>query len=153
MSKRSFIQLLVSCSALVLSFCTLWPGQNTLPAARILVIGNSYTFSNRGIDNELQGLAPSASIARLAKPGYSRELGATVAPVGLAFARSRIERPDLVLYSSDGHPTSQGSYLAACVLYGVIFGESPLGNSYRGGQGNMDDARHLQRVASETLGY
>lgn len=81
------------------------------------------------------------------------ELGAEVAPVGLAFARSLLERPDLKLYVEDGHPTSDGSYLAACVLYGVIFRQTPVGNPYAGPGVKREDAAYLQRVAAETLGF
>jgi hypothetical protein len=226
------------CSALVLASCSLGLGQDSQPTARILFIGNSYTFFNDGIDHELEGLAPTVMATSLAKAGYSledhwsdeetvpmiqdgpwdyvvlqeqsqrpvldpagfllfaraldstirdsgaqtilmmtwerpdsasggvtttnlaiaydrvgKDLGVKVAPVGLAFARSRIERPDLVLYSEDGHPTVFGTYLAACVLYGLVFGETPLGNSYTGSSMTSADAAYLQQVASETLGY
>ncbi len=82
-----------------------------------------------------------------------KDLGAQVAPVGLAFAGSLVERPSLSLYSEDGHPTDAGTYLASCVLYGVIVGRSPLGNPYVGPGLRADEARFLQRVAAETLGY
>jgi len=225
-------------SALVLASCSPGLGRDSQTTARILFIGNSYTFFNSGIDHELEGLAPSVFATSLAKAGYSLEdhwnddetmamiqdgpwdyvvlqeqsqrpvldpvaflffaraldgairdsgaqtillmtwerpdsasggvtsmglaiaydqvgedLGVKVAPVGLAFARSGMERPDLVLYSADGHPTIHGTYLAACVLYGLIFGETPLGNSYTGSSITANDATHLQEVASETLGY
>ncbi len=81
------------------------------------------------------------------------ELGAEVAPVGLAFARSLLERPGLTLYSQDGHPTATGTYLAACVLYGVMFQRTPVGNGHTGTGVNKDDAAYLQRVAAESLGY
>jgi len=41
------------------------------------------------------------------------ELNAKVAPAGLAFAQALRQRPDLALYSQDGHPTMVGTYLAA----------------------------------------
>ena len=78
------------------------------------------------------------------------ELGATVAPAGLAFATSLRERPDIILYSQDGHPTAQGTYLAACVLYGAVFGRSPAGNPYR--PFSAADSAYLQGVAARTLG-
>lgn len=81
------------------------------------------------------------------------ELGAEVAPVGLAFARSLVERPALALYSQDGHPTADGTYLAACVLYGKVFQRTPLGNTYSGAGVKKDDAAYLQGVAAETLGF
>jgi hypothetical protein len=81
------------------------------------------------------------------------ELGIPVAPVGLAFARSLHERPDMVLYSQDGHPTLYGTYLAACVLYGTIFGKSPAGNPYSDSNISPEIRDFLQRIAAQSLGY
>lgn len=238
MAGRKFYRWLSICSALILAACSLGPGRASSPSARVLFIGNSYTFYNKGVDHELKGLAPTAIATSVAKPGYSledhwndgeavsviqdgpwdfvvlqeqsqrpaldqasfynfaraldaeirnsgaqtilmmtwerpdsvsagvtttnlaiaydqvgRELGVKVAPVGLAFARSRIQRPDLRLYSDDGHPTAYGTYLAACVLYGTVFGESPLGNPYVSSGITPSDAAFLQQTAAETLGY
>jgi hypothetical protein len=75
------------------------------------------------------------------------------APAGLAFARSLRERPDLQLYSQDGHPTIYGTYLASCVLYDTIFAKSPVGNWFRNNGINADEAAYLQQIAAETLGY
>jgi hypothetical protein len=60
------------------------------------------------------------------------ELGAIVAPVGLAWQKSIQERPDLNLYETDltSHANIQGTYLTICVLYATIFGESPVGLTY-----------------------
>jgi hypothetical protein len=61
-----------------------------------------------------------------------QELGARVAPVGLAFQRAQQERPDLNLYAADRkHPSWAGIYLAGCVLYATLFGRSPVGLTYR----------------------
>ncbi|MBI5353311.1 MAG: hypothetical protein HZB50_11785 [Chloroflexi bacterium] len=79
------------------------------------------------------------------------QLGIKVAPVGLAFANALKERPDIKLYIDDGHPTSQGTYLAACVFYGLIYQESPAGNSY-GADLSNEDKLFLQRIAAQTLG-
>jgi hypothetical protein len=78
------------------------------------------------------------------------EVGAIVAPAGLAFAAAKEERPDISLTLQDGHPTMQGTYLAACVLYGVLFHRSPVGNSF--GSLPADQKAFLQRVAADTLG-
>jgi len=77
-------------------------------------------------------------------------IGATVAPAGLAFATALRERPGLVLNSADGHPTPAGTYLAACVLYGTIYGRSPVGNPF--GPPSAGDRTFLQEVAARTLG-
>jgi hypothetical protein len=219
---------------LLLTGCNLLSGQ---PTTRVLFIGNSYTFYNRGIDRQLKGLAPAMRTKLIAEGGYTLEahwragkalqsiqqggwdyvvlqeqsqrpvlsqpqfmefavkfeaeiqqsgaqtvllmtwespesiprgvttanlaaaynlagakLGAKVAPAGLAFARALRERPDLSLYSPDGHPTMYGTYLAACALYGTITGQSPLGIAYtpRGITPELRD--FLQRIAAESLG-
>ncbi len=58
-----------------------------------------------------------------------KENGATVIPVGEAFAAVHKKDPDLFasLYKPDGsHPSARAGYLAACVFYGAITGKSPL---------------------------
>lgn len=92
------------------------------------------------------------------RQGYAliaSELGAPISPVGLAWARVRVERPDLNLYIlddgyGDRHPNSYAAYLAACVFYGSIFGRSPEGSTYYS-TNNVADAQYLQRVAGETV--
>jgi hypothetical protein len=80
------------------------------------------------------------------------KLGAKVAPAGLAFAQALRQRPDLSLYSQDGHPTMYGTYLAACVLYATIFGQSPVGNAYADRSISPELRDFFQRIAAETLG-
>jgi hypothetical protein len=82
-----------------------------------------------------------------------KSIAVQVAPAGSAFAVSLRSRPDVTLYSQDGHPTDAGTYLAACVLYGTILGSSPVGNPYSGNGLSSDVRTHLQRVAADTLGY
>lgn len=54
------------------------------------------------------------------------ELGVRVAPVGLVWKEVHERNKDIELYMEDGsHPTPQGTYLAACVLYTTITGKSP----------------------------
>jgi hypothetical protein len=79
-------------------------------------------------------------------------LGAKVAPAGLAFARSLREKPDLVLYGKDGHPTRHGTYLAACVLYATIFVRSPVGNPFSDTSITPEIRAYLQRIAAEAAG-
>ena len=233
-AARLLAALLVVCLlALLAGACGRTPPK--VPAARVLFIGNSFTYVNGGIDQQLKGLAPSATtgtvtaggfrlsdhwargeavtqirggrwayvvmqeqsqtpvVGRWAFEQYARAfdlevraaggttillmtwerpdsvqygvttaglaqaydavgaaLGVKVAPAGLAFAEALRERPDLVLTSQDGHPTLAGTYLAACVLYGVIYGRSPVGNPY--GPLSAADRELLQRVAAKTLG-
>jgi uncharacterized protein DUF4886 len=56
----------------------------------------------------------------------ARETGGIVAPVGIAWQQVRRQNPAINLYYKDGsHPSSSGSYLAACVMYAAIFHQSP----------------------------
>ena len=78
--------------------------------------------------------APAADRARVqtqladAYLTIGEELGVQVAPVGLAWAEAHRRLPQLDLHVSDGsHPTTAGSYLAACVIYATITGRSPVG--------------------------
>lgn len=76
------------------------------------------------------------------------ELGAVVAPVGRAWQRFLVERDTPLLHDPDqSHPSLAGSYLAACVFYAVLFGESPLGIAFRPGGLTAEDAALLQGYA------
>lgn len=56
------------------------------------------------------------------------ELDATVIPVGVAWQNFLRQNQSPVLHDKDlSHPTLAGSYLAACVFFAVLFGESPVG--------------------------
>lgn len=74
-----------------------------------------------------------------------------VIPVGLAFANSVAQRPDVDLYFVDKqHPSRMGTYLAACTVYASLFKKSPVGLKYTAG---LDEgtANFLQTVAWETV--
>ena len=83
------------------------------------------------------------------------ELGAQVAPVGIAWEKAMKERPEVDMYAKDKeHPSIQGTYLALCVLYSTIYGESPLKLEYLPKKhGNMTarEAAWLRRVAWATV--
>ena len=81
-----------------------------------------------------------------------KELGVKVAPAGLAFARAIRGKPELTLYSQDGHPTVEGTYLAACVLYRTIFENSPVGNPYSERSIPAEMRAYLQGIAAENPG-
>ncbi len=56
----------------------------------------------------------------------ARDLGAIVAPVGIAWQTAFKENPQTVFHIEDkSHPNPAGSYMAACVLYATIYGKSP----------------------------
>lgn len=81
-----------------------------------------------------------------------RELGARVAPVGIAWQRSHARRPDIHLWHVDGsHPSPAGTYLAAAVFYGLISGgATPVGADHGGfGQLDREEIVDLQAIAHE----
>jgi hypothetical protein len=92
--------------------------------------------------------------ARLSS-GYSSlgvALEATVAPAGLAWAEALRREPRLDLWAGDGeHPSRLGSYLAACVFYGVLSGREPTRSCFTAGI-EPDQARLLQQIAGTVLG-
>jgi hypothetical protein len=68
-----------------------------------------------------------AGLARV-YTALAQEIGARVAPVGLAWEAALAADPSLALHTEDkSHPTPLGSYLTACVFYATFFGESPVG--------------------------
>ena len=78
-------------------------------------------------------------------------LGAVVAPVGLAFAKSKARYPNIALTIKDKrHPTLAGTYLAAAVFYGTLFKQTPIGNSYTATL-STEVAKRLQEIAWETV--
>ena len=73
-----------------------------------------------------------------------------VAPVGTAFANCIKDHPNISLYTKDlKHPNADGDYLAACVLYATITGDSPLGAASSDGVPDAD-AKVLQTIAAAT---
>jgi hypothetical protein len=80
----------------------------------------------------------------------ARELNAPVAPVGEAWTMLS-GNPQFDLWQADGsHPTTQGTYLAACVFYAAIFHQSPEGLAYTDGL-SKDIAGTLQTIAAHTV--
>lgn len=79
------------------------------------------------------------------------QVGALTVPVGRAFARVTIERPDLLLRIADRkHPTLAGTYLAACTMFGALHGVSPVGLAYHADLPETD-ASYLQQTAWSVL--
>ena len=82
------------------------------------------------------------------------DLEALVIPVGLAFERAYRERPAIELHETfDGtHPNMLGTYLAACVVYQSIYGQSVIGIEYDYfGEVDRTSAKFLQRIADDTV--
>lgn len=92
--------------------------------------------------------ATYAELARRAAAAADGSPGAVVVPVGEAWRRALGIDPPPALHVADGsHPSPAGTYLAACVFYAVIHGESPVG--LPGRMAGLDDAaaRPLQEAA------
>ena len=75
-------------------------------------------------------------------------LSAGIAPKGLNPLAVEAMRE---LYRVPRYRPAMPWYLAACVLYGAILGQSPVGKPC--GSLGAGESAHLQRVEAETLGY
>jgi hypothetical protein len=81
----------------------------------------------------------------------AKQLRAATAPVGEAWAQALRRNASLELWQADGsHPSEQGTYLAACVFYAVVFRETPQGLPPVK-QVPREIAEQLQRVAADTV--
>src|SRR5688572_30980395 len=103
----------------------LWGGQFVINAPRLLRWGTAL------FDADIRRAgAPTVLMQTWARSGafdhqpsldhafdsVARDVGALLAPVGLAWQRARQASPTIELYASDrSHPTPAGSYLLACV--------------------------------------
>jgi len=82
----------------------------------------------------LPGYAPTQQAIDNAYLTIAHELRAPVAPVGYTWYLVRQDHPEIEMWQSDGsHPTSAGTYLAACVFYAAVFRQSPAGLGFHGG--------------------
>lgn len=81
----------------------------------------------------------------------SSTLDSLLIPGGVAFMRCMEQYPQIELWAEDGmHPSLEGSYLASCVAYAVIFQESPEGCSYTADL-DAETATQLQTLAAGFL--
>ncbi|MDZ8056408.1 MAG: SGNH/GDSL hydrolase family protein [Aulosira sp. ZfuVER01] len=70
----------------------------------------------------------------------AKELNAILAPVGIVWQQIQQENSNLSLYNPDkSHPSSIGSYVAACVFYAIFYGNSPEGLSYKNGNNKLSN--------------
>ena len=83
---------------------------------------------------------------------FADSTSASVAPVGVAWKKTRDTEPTIELYHADeSHPSIAGSYLAAAVFYCSIFQKTGLVSQYLPvGLGNSD-AFTLQTIASNRI--
>ncbi len=81
----------------------------------------------------------------------AERLDSLLIPGGIGFMRCLDQYPQTELWAEDGmHPSPEGSYLAACTAYAVIFRESPVGCSYTG-ELEPETAAQLQELAAGFL--
>ncbi|MBR58249.1 MAG: hypothetical protein CMH54_09530 [Myxococcales bacterium] len=78
--------------------------------------------------------------------------GGVYAPVGDAWEISLATHPDIPLHSGDGsHAAPAGTYLAACVFFSLLTGQSPVGIELWPESLTEQEAFALQTVAHETV--
>ena len=81
----------------------------------------------------------------------SENLDSLLIPGGVAFMRCLEQYPQIELWAEDEmHPSLEGSYLASCVAYAVIFQESPEGCAYTAAL-DAETAAQLQSLAAGFL--
>lgn len=104
------------------------------------------TWAQKAHPEQTQALAKAYDEIALETGGY-------VAPVGLAFANSLQQHPEIELYHSDGkHPSLAGTYLAASVFFATLYNQSPIGGDVPvDSDMSLDIAKKLQAVAWETV--
>lgn len=81
-------------------------------------------------------------------------LGITICPVGDAYEMIFDEEGQEVcatMYSDNRHPTAKASYLAACMEYGLIFGEDVTNVTYVPGGVTTEDAQMMRQYAQASL--
>ena len=80
--------------------------------------------------------------------GIAAKLDIPVAPVGFTWDMVRHDHPEIGLWSDDGsHPSTAGTYLAACVFFASIFRQSPEGLTFRSDL-SAEQARVIQSEAN-----
>jgi hypothetical protein len=127
-AARDLVRKVRATGARPLFFLT-WAQEHGWPA-----FGLDYTAEQAELDRVYEALG--------------HQLDAAVAPVGAAWWETLRRLHDPRLWIADGtHPTVQGSYLAACVFYAVIYRESAEGLRYTAGL-PRSRAKTLQAIAT-----
>ena len=83
----------------------------------------------------------------------SKKNDLVVIPVGIGFKNAYEAKPNIKLHNIDGtHPSLLGTYLAACIVFGVLYGESPEGLEYNYyGKISDQDRIFIQKIAQSTI--
>lgn len=97
------------------------------------------------------------STARLKRSylNVCREIpGIIVCPVGIAYEilyDNEGEEACSALYTDNRHPSLKASYLAACMEYAVIFGQSPLSVTYVPEGLSVSEAQKMRKLADAAM--
>ena len=79
------------------------------------------------------------------------ELGSLLIPAGIGFMRCAELYPEIELWDNDRrHPSPEGSYLAACTAYALLYQELPENCSYTATL-EKDIAIKLQEIAADLI--
>ena len=84
----------------------------------------------------------------------ARETGVTICPVGVAYQQVYDEKGSEGLvpwFQDDRHPTDMSTYMAACMEYGLMFGEDPTTITYHPASVSDADAAEMRSYASGAL--
>lgn len=109
------------------------------PYARILDqkihdAGGQTVFLMTWAPEDGAGILSREAVQGMLSRGYqdiARELDALLIPGGDIFMEALKQNSDFVLLGEDGqHPSEEGTYLAACASYALIFQETPVGNPF-----------------------
>ena len=92
--------------------------------SEVIIYGTWTYLANPLIGKSFKGIDP---IQYALKP-IAEKTNSKLAPVGTAFRIFQERHPEISVFTSDNkHPSPVGTYLAACVFFKMITGESPLG--------------------------
>ena len=92
--------------------------------SKVILYGTWTYPANPLIGKSFIGVDP---IQYVLKP-IADQTNSKIAPVGTAFRLFQQKYPEIPIFTSDNkHPSAIGTYLAACVFFKMLTGESPLG--------------------------
>ena len=101
-------------------------------------------------NDRTSGGSPGGMQTRLnsAYGSLAQNTGATLAPIGLAWEHAQQVAPEIKLLDGTQHPSAAGTYLAAAVLFRVVFNSSASSSTCDGGL-PREIASILRRVADD----
>ncbi len=118
----------------------------------------TWAHANGGKNGHFQPMANMQNGLTTTYSQLAKQTGAITAPVGEAWRLWHKKFPNTPLHSKDGsHPNTLGSYMAACVIYGAIWRESPEGlpTTVTSGKNTLRlpsvPAKEAKKIANQTL--